>query len=720
MAKGFHLRHLLGAALLLAALLPAAVVSVMMLDRHFTTLQSKSTQEMARTLDTMADDVRFKFSIFANNLQLFSRDRLMIQALDSFLFAGHAFNALQSFVEQSPLVSSVYLLDAEMLVVEEFGGNIVALEEGPLSQQLRQAQKQNRIADGRQLLLTFHDARLVGDEAYAETGNGIAVVVPVYRHSSREGVTRPAEGYLLAILPWPGIYSALSPHLKERERLAVLRNGQLIAGPSDGHFNLSDDDAVATAERLTIGSNYSDQTLEYTLLMQVSRSLRNSEVAQARLEVSTTIGMLLAAAGLAAWALMRWLIAPFRRLTTLIEDFGHGNYHSADQPFGFAEFEEVRLLLGRMADTIGAQLHSLREQNLALETANSEKEEYNRRLLGFNDELERRVIEKTGALSESLRREEKSRQILQALLHIGVELQQESDGELESAALVELRHLYPEYPLAMLVKGPQGLSPLVQAGLDEASTDWLGKQMAAALSANLPLAPELRFANSSFQTFTMYASNNSKLGILVLKAEALELGARDIMRLFCKQLAAIIEGRLLNAELDRMAHTDSLTNLANRKAFDEALGQASAMLTRYPEHPFGLFIIDANGLKEANDKFGHAAGDQLLVAIARILSQVSRKTDRLFRLGGDEFAILVTGGNSHSCSLLAERLKAEQGRHRLELPSVAGNVSLLVSFAFGYASTDETPPPQLFREADSRMYSAKQRHYQENRRYERH
>ena len=50
---------------------------------------------------------------------------------------------------------------------------------------------------------------------------------------------------------------------------------------------------------------------------------------------------------------------------------------------------------------------------------------------------------------------------------------------------------------------------------------------------------------------------------------------------------------------------------------------------------------------------------------------------------------------------------------------MAGNVSLLVRFAFGYASTEEIQPSQLFREADSRMYSAKQRHYQENRRYER-
>ncbi len=719
MAKRFHLRHLLGAALLLAALLPAAVVSVMMLERHFATLQSKSTQEMERTLNTMADDIRFKFSIFANNLQLFSRDRLMIQALDSFLFTGHAFNALKSFVEQSPLVSSVYLLDPEMQVVEEYGGNIVALEEGPLGEQLRQAQKQNRILDSRQLLLTFHDARLAGNEDYPETGNGIAVIAPVYRHTSREGVTRSPEGYLLAVIPWPGIYSTLAPHLKERERLAVMRDRLLIASPGDGRFKLDDDDSIVTAQRLTIGSNYSDQALEYTLLMQVSRSVRNSEVAQARLDVSATIGLLLAAAGLAAWALMHWLIAPFRRLTALIEDFGRGNYHTSGQPFGFAEFEEVRLLLGRMADTIGAQLNSLREQNLALEAANSEKEEYNRRLLSFNDELEKRVIEKTGALSESLRREEKSRQILQALLHIGVELQQESDGELESAALVELRHLYPEYPLAMLVKGPCGISPLVQAGLDEASADWLANQLTQAISGSQLLSSELRFGNSNFQTFTMYASNNSKLGILALKAETLELGARDIMRLFCKQLAAIIEGRLLNAELERMAHTDSLTHLANRKAFDEALGQASALLTRYPDRPFGLFIIDANGLKETNDKFGHAAGDLLLTTIADILSQISRKTDRIFRLGGDEFAILVTGGSNHSCNLLAERLKAEQSRHRLELPSVAGNVSLLVSFAFGYASTEEIQPSQLFREADSRMYSAKQRHYQENRRYER-
>ena len=720
MSRRLHLRHLLGVALLLAALLPAAVVSVMLLEQHFATLQSKSTQEMERTLNSMTDDIRFKFSIFANNLQLFSRDRLMVQALDNFLLTGHAFNALKSLIEQAPLVSAVYLLDPNMLVVEEYGGNISALEEGPLGTQLRQAEQLGRILDSRQLLLPFHDARLAGAEDHPETGNGIAVVVPIYRHTSREGVTRAAEGYLLAIISWTGIYSALQSHLKEREQLAVMRDGQLIASPNDGPFKPDADDNIVATHPLTISSTYSDQELEYTLMMQVSRSARSGDEAQARLSVSITIGLMLAAAGLAAWALMRRLTTPFNRLRALIEEFGRGNYHNDDQPLSFAEFEEVRLLMKQMADTIHAQLNSLREQNLALEAANSEKEEFNRRLLSFNDELEQRVIEKTGALSESLRREEKSRQILQALLHVGVELQQESDGELESAAVVELRHLYPEYPLAMLVRGPQGISPQVQAGLEDICIDWLSNQLLHAIDDSHSLASELRFGNRTFQTFTMYSSNNNKLGILAIQANTLDFGTRDIMRLFCKQLAAIIEGRLLNAELGRMAHTDSLTNLANRKAFDEAIGHASAMLTRYPENPFGLFIIDANGLKETNDRFGHAAGDLLLTSIAEILTKLSRKTDRIFRLGGDEFAILVTGGDEQSCRLLAKRLAAEQNHHQLALPNVAGQVNLLISFAFGYASTEEIPPAQLFREADSRMYSAKQQHYQEHQRYERH
>ena len=90
------LRQLLGAALLAAALLPAAVVSVVMLERQYETLQTQASEVMERTLGTMADDVGFKFSILSNNLQLFTRERLLIQALDSFLFSSHAFSAIRS------------------------------------------------------------------------------------------------------------------------------------------------------------------------------------------------------------------------------------------------------------------------------------------------------------------------------------------------------------------------------------------------------------------------------------------------------------------------------------------------------------------------------------------------------------------------------------------------------------------------------------------------
>lgn len=710
------LRQLLGAALLAAALLPAAVVSVVMLDRQYDSLQAQASEVMERTLDTMADDVGFKFSILSNNLQLFTRDRLLIQALDSFLFSSHAFSAMKAFVEQSPLVTSLYLLDNDLRVAEEFNGHVVAVEDGPFAERLRRAQADGAITDGKQLLLPFVELALTATTDGPVAGNGFAIVVPLYRHVLQEGLTRQPEGYLVAVVPWPRVYEVLLPHLKEREQVAVMQGQQVIAAPANAEQAASGEDAVVAIRRLTIGSTHVEQPLEFSLVMQVSRSARIADLQQAQRAVTITIIVILLVALAAALGVTRWLVAPFRRLTALVGDYGAGHYASEVRPFRFAEFEEVRTTLKQMGLTIDAQLRSLREQNLALEVANQEKEEYNRRLLSFNDELEARVKEKTAALSDSLRREEKSRQSLQALLHLGVELQQDSLGELEATALAELRNLYPQLPLAAVLREPGGLSPLVHVGLDESSAEWLDLQLRTVVSAGLTLPAELRHERRVYQLFPMYNAKGELLGVLALLTAQLDPADRDIMRLFCKQLAAITEGRLLTAELERMARTDALTNLPNRKAFDEALALASNTLIRFPERHFGLFVIDVNGLKEANDRYGHSAGDQLLEAVGKLLRQFGRKTDVVHRLGGDEFAILVQGGTLDSCRQLAERLQAGQGGHTVTLGGREPPVVLPISFSLGWASSQELPPAQLFREADARMYSAKQQYYREQRR----
>ena len=332
--------------------------------------------------------------------------------------------------------------------------------------------------------------------------------------------------------------------------------------------------------------------------------------------------------------------------------------------------------------------------------------------MSFNDELEIRLPEKTRALTDSLNREEKSRQILQALLHLGVELQH-NDNELQTTALGELRHLYPAFAMGIMLTTGNDSPRLEHVGLDLTAADWLEHQLRTAAAGGHTLPQELRHERRLYQIFTMHSFSGRLCGVLALLTNGLDPADRDIMRLFCKQLAAIIEGRRLTEELERMASTDALTGLPNRKAFEEDLEVAAATLQRFPDRHFGLFVIDANNLKVANDEYGHISGDRLLVGIADVLRQTCRGTDVVYRLGGDEFAILVAGGSVDSCTQLAERLRLEQGHHAIDVNRGDIHTQLVMSFALGFASTEETPVPQLFREADSRMYGAKQRYYRD-------
>ncbi|MCC6617460.1 MAG: GGDEF domain-containing protein, partial [Chloroflexi bacterium] len=148
------------------------------------------------------------------------------------------------------------------------------------------------------------------------------------------------------------------------------------------------------------------------------------------------------------------------------------------------------------------------------------------------------------------------------------------------------------------------------------------------------------------------------------------------------------------------ARTDGLTTLANRVAWHEALDNEQARRERRPR-PVVLLAVDVDDLKHTNDTLGHAAGDELLVAIAEVLRSVVRESDLVARIGGDEFAALLID---------ADPVAAEAVRNRVigacERWSDPNGLTLRVSVGWAAPLPNETLR-EAFDRADAAMYAAK-------------
>lgn len=152
----------------------------------------------------------------------------------------------------------------------------------------------------------------------------------------------------------------------------------------------------------------------------------------------------------------------------------------------------------------------------------------------------------------------------------------------------------------------------------------------------------------------------------------------------------------------RLARRDTLTQLANRRAFFETASAEINRAKRYG-YPLTAMMLDLDNFKLVNDKLGHDAGDRLLCVVAGILSKNLRSSDLAGRLGGDEFAILLPETGSDAADAIARKLQKEL------LEAMAAH-EWPVTFSIGVATY--TVPPEnveaLLKSADTLMYRVKQ------------
>ena len=158
-------------------------------------------------------------------------------------------------------------------------------------------------------------------------------------------------------------------------------------------------------------------------------------------------------------------------------------------------------------------------------------------------------------------------------------------------------------------------------------------------------------------------------------------------------------------ELEHIAHYDALTSLPNRLLLADRLYQAIAQTRRRGEQ-LAVVYIDLDGFKSVNDNYGHEAGDQVLISVAKRMKQALRDGDTLARIGGDEFVALLLdiGTIEASIPILNRILTGVSQPVHFNQNNLQISASLGVTF---YSSTDDINTDQLLHQADLAMYQAK-------------
>jgi diguanylate cyclase (GGDEF)-like protein len=202
---------------------------------------------------------------------------------------------------------------------------------------------------------------------------------------------------------------------------------------------------------------------------------------------------------------------------------------------------------------------------------------------------------------------------------------------------------------------------------------------------------------------------NHPIGVLAVygrgPGEAFSADDVHLLQSLIHQAETAIENTFLYEEATRLSITDGLTGLWNRRLFDLRMNEELQRAIRFQE-PFGLMLVDLDHFKSVNDRYGHQAGDAVLVELARRLTDATREVDVVTRFGGEEFALILPKTPVLGTLRLAEKVREVVANE----PFAAGNASIPVTVSVGAAGYPDhgLSTGDLLAAADAALYRAKE------------
>lgn len=320
-----------------------------------------------------------------------------------------------------------------------------------------------------------------------------------------------------------------------------------------------------------------------------------------------------------------------------------------------------------------------------------------------------------------------ARQEVQALFEISQDLGNSlSLDETLSVLAVRLRKIIPHHSLAIWVRRENILKADYVSGDDfrlfsaleipigQGLSGWVAENRKPILNGNPSVEPGYLNDPSKFSTLRAAVAVplegvNGVLGVMTLYHADRDAFTKDHLRIMLaisSKIGLSIENAIRFRQAESSATTDFLTTLPNARSL---FVQLDAELSRGKRSntPLAVLVLDLDGFKQVNDRFGHLEGNKVLHAVATGLKGACREYDYVARMGGDEFVVLLPGVKPFDAGLKVAQFR-EVVRQIGE--QMFGGDSLTVSVGAAHFPLDGTDAEQLLAEADRRMYGEKRAH----------
>lgn len=309
-----------------------------------------------------------------------------------------------------------------------------------------------------------------------------------------------------------------------------------------------------------------------------------------------------------------------------------------------------------------------------------------------------------------------------ALARLGDVLASTRDRQIMVSALLEATTTYLGAPASVfyvVVAGSERLRPVERLGAASGLTlgelvDGTGIAGGAARAGRAVLWPDTDGVHASplepeagaGAVAIPLRSGGHPFGVLGYYGRDAPYEEEDVhsLEILVRQAETAIENSFLYEEAVRLSLTDGMTGLWNRRNFDLRLESELSRALRFSE-PFAVVFVELDQMKSVNDRYGHQAGDTVLIELARRLTEAVREVDVVARWGGDEFTLLLPKTGLAGALQLAEKIRAAvaNGPFRID----AGSLDITISVGVAAYPEHGSSGKDLVAAADAAMYQAK-------------